>query len=230
MTTIAVAANDQDLIITQKPLLASGDKDSVLLHVDFSTEWDGYSKTAIFYQSVNNVYHAVLDMNNECLIPWEVLISEGTMYFGIYGVKDDARKTSEVITYKIVKGAWNDDTSPSDPTPDVYTQLLTLCAEAKTAAESVVDTAEEAKETAESAKSTAVTAPLAADGWSNNQQTVTVSGVTASNNLVVTPDPDSYLAWCEGQIRVVTQAANSLTFQCEDVPSENLTANILIVG
>ena len=227
MTTIAVAANDQDLIITQKPLLASGDKDSVLLHVDFSTEWDGYSKTAIFYRSVNNVYHAVLDMNDECLIPWEVLASDGTMNFGVYGIKDEIRKTTEVITYKIVKGAWGEDTKPSDPSPDIYTQLLASCAEAKTAAESVVDIANSALEAA-TVKQVSVT--LSASGWSDNQQTATASGVTASNAIVVSPDPEYFTVYGESQIRAVKQATNSVTFKCEDVPTEAVKVNILIEG
>lgn len=234
MTTIAIAANDQDLTITQKPLLASGDKDSVLLHVDFSTEWDGYTKTAVFYQSVNSAYHAVLDSNDECLIPWEVMASEGTMNFGIYGIKDEMRKTSEVISYKITKGAWSEDTKPSDPTPDIYAQLLTECADAKAAAESVVDIANSAVDTANSALEAAtvkqVSVTLAADGWSDNQQTATASGVTASNAIIVSPDPDYFIVYGECQIRAVTQATNSVAFKCEDVPAEDVKVNILIEG
>lgn len=155
MTTIAIAANDQDLTITQKPLLASGDKDSVLLHVDFDAEWDGYTKTAIFYQNPNKAYHVILDMNDECVIPWEVLTTEGTMHFGIYAIKDGTRKTSQVIAYKITKGAWYEDTKPSDPTPDIYTQIMTRCDDVIQAAESVVDLAETANANAASALASA---------------------------------------------------------------------------
>lgn len=69
-------------------------------------------------------------------------------------------------------------------------------------------------------------------GWDSStmQADCTCSGVTASNTIIVTPAPSSYLTWSECQVRAVAQAANSITFQCEEVPSENLTANILIVG
>ncbi len=68
-------------------------------------------------------------------------------------------------------------------------------------------------------------------GWDSTMKaTCACSGVTANNNIIVTPAPASYLAWSECQVRAVAQSANSITFQCEEVPSENLTANVLIVG
>ncbi len=124
MTTIKVMANDQDLTIVEKPILASGDLGTVILHADFSAEWDGYAKTAVFYQNEKNTFHAILDGNGECVIPWEALKSEGVLFFGIFGAKNDTRKTSEVVKYRIRKGAWSEETNPSDPTPDIYTQIL----------------------------------------------------------------------------------------------------------
>lgn len=81
-----------------------------------------------------------------------------------------------------------------------------------------------------SVPSAAKTATLAADGWADGQQTVSVPGVTESGNIIVTPAPDSYVAYGESVVRCVAQAEGSLTFQCEDVPAEGLTVSILIVG
>lgn len=78
--------------------------------------------------------------------------------------------------------------------------------------------------------SVAKTATLSASGWDSKEQTVTVSGITTSQNLVIAPAPESYVAYGESMVRCVTQAADSLTFQCEDVPTASLTVNILIVG
>ena len=66
--------------------------------------------------------------------------------------------------------------------------------------------------------------------WTSNQQSVTVSGVTASNTVIVTPAPASYDAYCAAGIYCSAQAANSLTFKCEEAPSSSLTVNILIVN
>lgn len=65
--------------------------------------------------------------------------------------------------------------------------------------------------------------------WSSNQQTVSVTGVTASNTVIVTPAPASFNDYCACGIYCLSQAANSLTFKCDDVPSTDLTVNILII-
>lgn len=78
--------------------------------------------------------------------------------------------------------------------------------------------------------SVAKTATLAAASWASKKQTVSVSGVTAGSHVIIAPDPAYYVAYSESMVRCVTQAAGSLTFQCEDVPATALTVNILIVG
>lgn len=67
-------------------------------------------------------------------------------------------------------------------------------------------------------------------GWSGNVCTVSVEGVTASNNVIVTPNPESFVAWSESLVRATAQGAGTLTFQCEETPSTTIKANVLIVG
>lgn len=78
------------------------------------------------------------------------------------------------------------------------------------------------------------TVTLSASGWnsSTKQQTVACSGVVAdeTKQLIVASPASSSLtyyrnAWC----RCVAQAANSLTFQCDTVPTQNLTVYVAIV-
>jgi len=78
--------------------------------------------------------------------------------------------------------------------------------------------------------SMARTATLAAASWSSKKQTVSVSGVTASNHVIVTPHPDSHVLWCECIVRASAQGNGTLTFACEDVPGSTIKANVLIVG
>ena len=75
---------------------------------------------------------------------------------------------------------------------------------------------------------TTATATLTASKWSNKKQTVSVSGVTANNLVMVSPAPDSHNAYAEANIRCVAQAAGSLTFECEDIPSVAIVANIVM--
>lgn len=72
------------------------------------------------------------------------------------------------------------------------------------------------------------TATLTASGWANNEQVVSVSGVTANNLVMVAPEPDSHAAYAEANIRCIAQNAGSLTFTCEDVPGDEVVVNIVM--
>lgn len=74
------------------------------------------------------------------------------------------------------------------------------------------------------------TASLSTSGWSSYQQTVTVSGVTASSTVIVSPVPASFEAYGDMGIYCSAQGTNSLTFTCETIPSTALTVNILIMN
>jgi len=73
------------------------------------------------------------------------------------------------------------------------------------------------------------TASLPVASWSSNAQTVSVSGVTASNTVIVTAAPASYVHYNECAVRCTAQAAGELTFTCTDTPESALTVNILIL-
>lgn len=76
---------------------------------------------------------------------------------------------------------------------------------------------------------TAKTVTLSASDWSNNQQTVSVSGVTANNNIFPCPAPESHTAYCDSGVRCIAQAAGTLTFTCDNVPESSLSVNVAII-
>ncbi len=80
--------------------------------------------------------------------------------------------------------------------------------------------------------SVGVTATLSASGWDADAktQTVSVAGVTATANLIITAAPDSYMAYAEAGVRCTAQGAGTLTFACETVPTADVAANVLILG
>ena len=82
------------------------------------------------------------------------------------------------------------------------------------------------------APSVGVSVTLRASGWNVNAktQTVSVAGVTATANLIITASPDSYMAYAEAGVRCTAQGAGTLTFACETVPTADVAANVLIVG
>ena len=74
------------------------------------------------------------------------------------------------------------------------------------------------------------TRTIAATEWSSNSVTITNSLITASNIVIVAPSPESYVEWGACKVRAVTQSNGSLTFECDEVPSAAITANIVVIG
>ena len=73
------------------------------------------------------------------------------------------------------------------------------------------------------------TITLAAAGWSSNTQTVSVSGVTATGIVLVSPDPTDQSAYTSAGIICSAQAAGSLTFSCDTVPSGDIDVNVVML-
>ena len=128
-SVIRVSCADQVLKITEAPVVAAGGLNEVSVEFSFCQKWDGFVKTATFYRDEEEVYYAILDENDTCLIPWEVYYDEGTFYFGVFGEKDDIRRTSNVVKYKVKKGAITSDMMPSNPTPGAYEQIIKMIEE-----------------------------------------------------------------------------------------------------
>ena len=74
------------------------------------------------------------------------------------------------------------------------------------------------------------TVNLPVSGWIENNQTVSVGGVTASNTVIVTASPASYVHYNECAVRCIAQGDGTLTFACTDTPTAELTANVLILS
>lgn len=127
MTMIALYLSDQLLSVSLKPTLASGDQNSVLLHVDFDTEWNNYARSAVFYTSEDDTVYEMLLTDGECQIPHEVLAEPCTLYIGVRGVNSDDNtvKTSTLVKYRVVEGAPVGNGTTVPPTDDVYKQIMT---------------------------------------------------------------------------------------------------------
>ena len=124
MTQIHVNCTDQVLTVTSRPLIASGGVNEERVEFTFCSKWDGHTKTAVFYRREDEVYHVLLDDNDSCVIPPEVLASPGKLYIGVFGVRDQVKRTSSLLSYFVEEGAITEATAVSDPTPDIYTQII----------------------------------------------------------------------------------------------------------
>ena len=99
-------------------------------HFSFDSAWDGYSITVFFTNTKTNVSKlSVLDINNDCDIPWEVLqVANGDNYLevGAFGVNGDSKMyTTMQNLLPIEKSSKTDSTIPTPPTQGVYDQIMT---------------------------------------------------------------------------------------------------------
>lgn len=133
MSTIKINVVDQAVTFESSPAIFSGDINVDVTQFTFNEAWTGFTKTAVFYREIETPYLQVLN-DDQCYIPHEVTPSAGRMYIGVFGVKDDKVITSEVVYYDIGTGVLTVGT-PSNPSPDIWQQIINQYQEIKELAE-----------------------------------------------------------------------------------------------
>lgn len=78
--------------------------------------------------------------------------------------------------------------------------------------------------------STTTTCTLTSAWWSSNSQTVSATGVTASNTVIVSPAPANISTYADCGVYCSAQGSGTLTFKCDTVPSGSITVNVLIMS
>ena len=76
-----------------------------------------------------------------------------------------------------------------------------------------------------------VSTTLPAASWSNNQQTVTLLGVSSDYAISVTPDTtdaENAQAYADANAQAIQKANGSVTFRCESIPARDLLVNIAL--
>lgn len=105
----------------------------------FSEDWSEITKTAVFSHG-ENVFNVVLE-DDKCIVPHEV-IKESHFNVSVFG--GDLITASEVRV-DVMESGMEDGETPSEPTPDIYNQIVTTATEAKAIAQSVRDDANDGK-------------------------------------------------------------------------------------
>ena len=104
-TIIECNCLDQNLIIKNKPTIASGGANEDVIIFNFCDKWKDLKKTAIFFNTKNDIYKQELDAENKCFIPEMTLAKAGKLYIGVYGEKECERRTSSIVSLDIQQGA-----------------------------------------------------------------------------------------------------------------------------
>lgn len=106
MTTLKFMTVDQHLVLQRQPVVASGDKNSVLIQIQLCSMWDGFDVKVAFYKDGNRDF--VLDIpleKGECMVPPEMLDSPCVLNIGVWGKDAKGRyKTSTMVKYRVQEG------------------------------------------------------------------------------------------------------------------------------
>lgn len=77
---------------------------------------------------------------------------------------------------------------------------------------------------------TTITVTLTAIWWNTNTQIVSATWVTASNTVIVSPDPSDYSDYTDAGIYCSSQWSGILIFTCGTTPSNDIDVNVVILS
>lgn len=145
MITLAFLLDHQVISRSDKNTVVAGSKNYVRARFILRTDDWVRPITAIF-----GGYTQLLDDNNECTVPWEVLQQPGKVEVSAFC---GDLHTANIAVVPVEKSGYKSGETPKDPTPDVYQQFLQAVKDDATAAENAAKTAQEQAQAAASSAS-----------------------------------------------------------------------------
>lgn len=120
-----LTANKTQLTLRSREPLTSGSVNVYKARFEFSEEWDGLERTAVF-QAGGEPVSVLLDGGGECVIPWEVLAIAGRQLMA--GVSGTRGGDIVLPTVWASLGVIQEGAAPGEnarpPTPDLWQQAL----------------------------------------------------------------------------------------------------------
>ena len=118
-------AEKNKLYVLPEELLTSGSVKINQARFEFSSDWDGMTRTAVFKQG-DTAVSILLGEDALCDIPWEVLQEHGrALYAGVYGTKDGVVVLPTIwASLGEVKEGVKPGEDARPPTPGIYEQVL----------------------------------------------------------------------------------------------------------
>lgn len=131
---IILAVTNGKLSKVRDTLAVEGTINALKVEFQFRTQdWNDTTKTAVFVRgratpSTTNadITYVILDDNNECDVPAEILAKDGMFSVGIFGTRDDYRIVSNWMCYRVADGCYADGSTPIDPSSTVYEQIISM--------------------------------------------------------------------------------------------------------
>lgn len=110
--------NHQEIIRNDSFEVVAGSRNYLAARFTFTEEWTG-TKTAVFGKDDKH-YTMLIDDNNECYVPWEVI--QPPMF--TVSVFCGDLVTASVADVRVLESGYQCNATPAPPTPDVYTQII----------------------------------------------------------------------------------------------------------
>jgi hypothetical protein len=196
---------EQTLGASCHSVIISRSQDYLRAVFSFSEDWHGTIKIAQFVRGELK-YNITLDNTNSCLVPWELLTSQGSFTVTVWANNQPNKPNIIITTNKVSINVFPDgldeDLIPKDPTQGMEGEIVTTCLkaeeEAKNSATASAQSASEALEYKNSASASAVSA--------------SESATTASNSAIVAVNKaDEASVSATNARNSETNAANSAT-------------------
>ncbi len=131
--------------------VVSDSVDYVTAAFSFSADWNGTVKTAVFRGPDEIPYSVIIPDTGKVLVPFEV-IKAPSFTVSVFGNKDTMRITTGIASVTVTPSGYEKGETPSDPTPDVYEQLVTLCEKSAAKAKEAENIAKSVREDADDGK------------------------------------------------------------------------------
>ena len=179
--------------------LVSSSKNIYHCSFDFSSEWESYTKTAVFCLNSGDPIETPVNLN-DCVIPWEALQNPGILFIGVYGILSEDDEVVEryptvwTKQIKVLEGV-PDGIQENAPSSTQWEQFVVDVKEnadiaegsAKSAMASASDAESYAKSASESMGS-AQTFSLEAETHAGNAEKSATAAKTSEDNAATSAD------------------------------------------
>lgn len=122
MLTLKFNLRHQNITLVNKAeIVASDSKNYLQAHFNLlSDDWNN-TITAIFKADNIGTYTVLLDNDNNCLVPWELLKPNAVIKVSAFC---DNLHTAVTASFKVAESGYTEGETPSEPTPTIYEQIL----------------------------------------------------------------------------------------------------------
>ena len=122
-----IKVNSHTLEINQNIDINTGEYNITTLNFEFSDEYEGLTKMAVFSNCETSIKTAIL--NNQCTIPFEVLEEPGQVLLGVYGYEgeDDSlelRYSPEPQYFNVKHGSYQEGGEPTIPPKSEWEEVV----------------------------------------------------------------------------------------------------------